>query len=614
MSEDTMAEGQDFGALGLSQGLVQAVEALESRRPSRRRRFPCCSRAGTSWPAATGTGKTAAFTLPMLDRIAGLSPRKAPRALVVVPTRELALQVARAVHTYGRPQGLRVLPIYGGAAYRPQLHGLTRGVDVVVATPGRAIDHLERGSLRLDEIACVVLDEADEMLDMGFQEDIEALLAACPEERQTALFSATFPHRLKAIARAVLRDPVKVEVARSASDGDAPAVTQIACIVRRNDKPEALARILDIEAPEAAIVFCRTREIVDDLSDMLAARGLRVEALHGGFSQQQRERVMRRLRAGANDLLIATDVAARGIDVAHLTHVINFDLPQSPEQYVHRIGRTGRAGRGMAVSLITRRERRMMFQIREHTGQDVQLRPVPRVADLRRRQLKRVVDDVTHTMGEQELGPWHAAAEALLEEHEAKDVVAALLRMAHEQVAPDLDEEPEDRDLTAGGGRRHGTGPRQPRHLGRMQALGSLWVDIGRMSSVVRATSSVRSLERLELQGRTWEQSTSRSASVSGGPSGPRGRRPRAHAGCDDPGTPRPGPALHARSDGVVRAAAGRRAGRAGRAWDWSCNPPCRSSLRRHRWARGGRVRAVSVSPSGVEYPVSPDPSSNVRV
>ena len=490
MSEDTMAEGQDFGALGLSRGLVQAVEALgyEEPTPIQKEAIPVLLEGrDVLGLAATGTGKTAAFTLPMLDRIAGLSPRKAPRALVVVPTRELALQVARAVHTYGRPQGLRVLPIYGGAAYRPQLHGLTRGVDVVVATPGRAIDHLERGSLRLDEIACVVLDEADEMLDMGFQEDIEALLAACPEERQTALFSATFPHRLKAIARAVLRDPVKVEVARSASDGDAPAVTQIACIVRRNDKPEALARILDIEAPEAAIVFCRTREIVDDLSDMLAARGLRVEALHGGFSQQQRERVMRRLRAGANDLLIATDVAARGIDVAHLTHVINFDLPQSPEQYVHRIGRTGRAGRkGMAVSLITRRERRMMFQIREHTGQDVQLRPVPRVADLRRRQLKRVVDDVTNTMGEQELGPWHAAAEALLEEHEAKDVVAALLRMAHEQVAPDLDEESEDRDLTAGGGaggmeRR----PRQPRHpRADAGSWAPLWVDIGRMSSV----------------------------------------------------------------------------------------------------------------------------------
>ena len=478
----------DFASLGLGPGLVKAVADLgyEAPTPIQAQAIPVLLEGkDVLGLAATGTGKTAAFTLPVLERLSKLPGRKAPRALIIVPTRELALQVARAVHTYGRPQGLRVLPIYGGAAYRPQLEGLTRGVDVVVATPGRAIDHLNRGSLRLDEVRCVVLDEADEMLDMGFQDDIEALFAATAEERQTALFSATFPHRLQRVARKVLRSPVKIEVARGPTSGDQPAVQQVACIVRRNDKPAALIRILDIEAPEAAIVFCRTREVVDNLADLLGARGLRVEALHGGFSQQQRERVMRRLRAGANDLLIATDVAARGIDVAHLTHVINFDLPQAPEQYVHRIGRTGRAGRkGVAISLVTRRERRLMGQICHHTGVDVQLRPVPRVEDLRRRQLKRLVDEVESTMSERELSTWSAAAEGLLEGHEAKDVVAALLRMAHEQIAPDIDAPADERSLDASGNsfRNDPRKQRDPQqHSGNWAPL---WVDIGGMARV----------------------------------------------------------------------------------------------------------------------------------
>ena len=488
MSDENGAEGLDFAALGLSPGLVEAVAALGYEAPTeiQAQAIPVLLEGkDVLGLAATGTGKTAAFTLPLLERLSKLPARRAPRALIVVPTRELALQVARAVHRYGRAQGIRVLPIYGGAAYRPQLEGLTRGVDVVVATPGRAIDHLERGSLRLDEVTCVVLDEADEMLDMGFQDDIEALFAATAEDRQTALFSATFPHRLQRVARNVLRDPVKVEVERGPASGDQPAVKQVACIVRRNDKPAALIRILDIEAPEAAIVFCRTRDVVDDLADLLGARGLRVEALHGGFSQQQRERVMRRLRAGANDLLIATDVAARGIDIAHLTHVINFDLPQAPEQYVHRIGRTGRAGRsGVAISLVTRRERRLMGQICHHTGVEVQLRPVPRVEDLRRRQLSRLVEEVESTMSERELDTWAAAAEGLMESHEPKDVIAALLRMAHEQIAPDLDEEEDDRELDAAGP-SFANNPRKQREPRRDDTQWApLWVDIGGMSHV----------------------------------------------------------------------------------------------------------------------------------
>lgn len=488
MTEPTDAAGDGFAASGLIEPLVQVVEELgyEAPTPIQAAAIPqLIAGKDVLGLAATGTGKTAAFTLPMLHRLAELPERSSPRALVVVPTRELALQVARAVHEYGRPLGIRVLPVYGGASYGPQLKALSRGVDVVVATPGRALDHLERGSLKLEAVKYAVLDEADEMLDMGFQEDIEALLGATSADRQTALFSATFPSRLQRVARSVLRDPVKVEVERTAMDGDQPAVEQIACVVRRQDKPEALVRILDIEAPEAAIVFCRTRHDVDELADRLAARGYRVEALHGGFSQAQRERVLRRLHAGANDLLIATDVAARGLDVSHLTHVFNYDLPDSPHQYVHRIGRTGRAGRtGMAVSLVTRRERRLMFQIQDHTGVKVQLRPVPRIADLRRRQVKRVVEAARETLAEQELGPWADAAEKLLEDQEAPKVVAALLRMLHENEAPDLDDEVDDRDLDAqpqGRGdkqREHRPPPSRDAHKGGDWT--PIWLSVGR--------------------------------------------------------------------------------------------------------------------------------------
>ncbi len=448
------AQPDGFLSLGLNPLLAEAVAALgyEEPTPIQKAAIPVLL-AGRDvlGQAATGTGKTAAFTLPMLQRLADQPARRAPRALIVVPTRELALQVARAVHQYGKPFGTRVAPIYGGADFGPQLKSLTRGVDVVVATPGRAIDHLRRGTLRLDEISMVVLDEADEMLDMGFQEDIEVLLDAVPEDRQIALFSATFPDRLQAIAKKTMRDPQQITVARKAATEDGPRVRQVACVVRREDKVAALIRILDLEAPEAAIIFCRTRGDVDSLADTLAARGYRVEALHGGFSQSLRERVLGRLRGGANDLLIATDVAARGIDVAHLTHVFNYDLPGSAEQYVHRIGRTGRAGRsGMAVSLITRRERRFLFQISDHTGTPITLLPVPQVADLRERQLQRVLDQTKETLDNGDLEPWMETAQALLLDEEPERIVAALLRMQHEQTAPDLDAS-DDKDLNAGG-------------------------------------------------------------------------------------------------------------------------------------------------------------------
>ena len=262
--------------------------------------------------AATGTGKTAAFALPLLQRLEAGRGDSGPAALILVPTRELAVQVSEAVHKYGQGLGARVLPIYGGQPIVRQLRALKNGVDVVVATPGRALDHIRRGTLRLDSLQVVVLDEADEMLDMGFAEDIEAILGGVPEERQAVLFSATMPPRINQIARRHLRDPVRIEMAREAPEaGEAPLVRQSAYVVRRADKPSALGRVLDVEAPDAAIVFCRTRAEVDQLTQTLNGRGYRAEALHGGMSQEQRDSVMGRLRDGTSELLIATDVAAR---------------------------------------------------------------------------------------------------------------------------------------------------------------------------------------------------------------------------------------------------------------------------------------------------------------
>ena len=262
---------------------------------------------------------------------------------MLVPTRELAMQVAEAIHRYGAALGARVLPIYGGQPIGRQLQALERGVDVVVATPGRALDHLGRGTLKLDRLAVVVLDEADEMLDMGFAEDIEAILASTPDEAPDGalLGHAAAAHRRDRQA-ATSRDPVRIQIAREATAaGEAPRVRQTAYVVPRAHKPAALGRILDLEAPAAAIVFCRTRIEVDELAETLNGRGYRAEALHGGMTQEQRDRVMKRLRAGTADLLVATDVAARGLDIEQLTHVVNYDVPSAPDAYVHRIGRVG---------------------------------------------------------------------------------------------------------------------------------------------------------------------------------------------------------------------------------------------------------------------------------
>jgi ATP-dependent RNA helicase DeaD len=425
-----------FAAFGLEAGLVAAVASLGYEEPTPIQREaipPMLLGRDVLGQAATGTGKTAAFVLPLLHRIGPADESNpAVRALILVPTRELAMQVAEAVHRYGRQLGTRVLPIYGGQPMQQQLRVLRRGVDVVVATPGRALDHIRRSTLDLSTVQIVVLDEADEMLDMGFADDLEAILGAVPAERQTALFSATLAPRILGIAKRHLREPVPVTIAREVTPiGEAPRVREVAFIVTRQHKVAALARVLDVEAPTSAIVFCRTRTEVDELTETLGGRGYRAESLHGGLSQEQRDRVMRRFRDGSSELLVATDVAARGLDIEHVSHVVNFDVPSSPDGYVHRIGRTGRAGReGVAITLAEAREHRLLRNIEQLTKRKIAIESIPTVHDLRARRLEITRSALEEILMNGDLESYRVVAESLAEEYDVLDVAAAAVKLA----------------------------------------------------------------------------------------------------------------------------------------------------------------------------------------
>jgi len=435
--KDPAGDGAGFASLGLDARLVEALTALGYEEPTPIQREaipPLLEGKDLVGQAATGTGKTAAFALPLIQRLVARGEGRArPSSLILVPTRELAMQVAEAVHRYGRAMGVSVLPVYGGQAYGPQLRALERGVDFVVATPGRALDHIHRETLRLDGVAAVVLDEADEMLDMGFAEDIEEILAATPQGRQTLLFSATLPARITAIARRHLTEPVKIKIGgERAAAGEVPRVRQTAYIVSRGHKLAALSRVLDVESPSSAIVFCRRRNEVDELAESLNGRGYRVEALHGGMTQEQRNRVMKKFRAGTADLLVATDVAARGLDIQHLSHVVNYDVPCEPESYVHRIGRVGRAGReGVAITLAEPRESRQLREIERATGRKINIERVPTLADLRARRLELTRASVREAINEDDLDRFRVVVESLADEFDIMQVALAAVKLAH---------------------------------------------------------------------------------------------------------------------------------------------------------------------------------------
>ena len=500
--------GEGFGGLGLSPALLAALAALgyEEPTPIQREAIPALL-AGRDLlgQAGTGTGKTAAFALPMLERIhhgrtVDDEARRA-RALILVPTRELAMQVAEAVHKYGHAAfGTCVVPVYGGQAIQQQLRALRRGVDVLVATPGRALDHIRRRSIDLSDARFVVLDEADEMLDMGFAEDLEAILDALPAERQTALLSATIAQRVASIAERHLNDPVRVKIHREdAAAGEVPRVRQTAYVVSREHKLAALSRVLDMEDPASAMVFCRTRGEVDQLSESLSAHGYRAAALHGGLTQEQRDRVMRRFREGSIELLIATDVAARGLDIETVSHVVNYDVPMSPDAYVHRIGRTGRAGRaGAAITFAEPRERRYLRNIEQLTKQTIKTESVPTIVDLRARKLEMTRAAIQELLVAGDLDSYRVVAETLGEEYDVMDVATAAIKLAHEARGgaggraaaddeveiPEVSAPPADRER----GRSKPKGKRERRPAGAHSEgrgdITRLYIGLGRSSGV----------------------------------------------------------------------------------------------------------------------------------
>ena len=439
MKTPVESDAVGFASLGLAAPLVAAVAALgyEEPTPIQREAIPVLlSGSDMLGQAATGTGKTAAFALPLLDKLAagGKANRGKVRALVLVPTRELAMQVAEALHKYAKGSLLTVVPVYGGAPMDHQIRALRRGAEVVVGTPGRVLDHVRRGTLALAAVEVLVLDEADEMLDMGFSEDIDAIVAETPASRQTALFAATFAPRIMSIAGRHLKDPKKVQIAaEKRAPGKLPRIRQVAYIVGKGQKINALGRILDFESPKSAIIFCRTRLEVDELTDTLNAHGYGAQALHGGMMQKQRDRVMQLFRSEQADILVATDVAARGLDIDHVSHVINFDLPTAPEVYVHRIGRTGRIGReGVALTLASPREQRFLQYVERLTKQRVEIGKLPTEADLRRRRLEATKDALRERIAGGGLEESRQLVEALAEEFDILDVAAAAIALAND--------------------------------------------------------------------------------------------------------------------------------------------------------------------------------------
>ena len=430
----------DFAGFGLDPRLVRAVERLgfETPTPIQREAMPpMLEGRDMIGRARTGSGKTAAFGLPLLDRLK--DGGKHVRALVLTPTRELALQVTDALRSYANDLPVRIVTVYGGASYGPQLKALSRGVPLVVGTPGRVLDHLDRGTLDLSKLELLVLDEADEMLRMGFIEDVERVLDASPDERQIALFSASMPEPIRRVANTHLRDPLEVQVESRALTVE--HIEQRWVRVPDRYKLEALVRILRVEPPGASLVFARTRAGCAEIADALAARGLSVDALHGDLNQAARERVLRRLRSGRLDLVIATDVAARGIDVEHLERVINFDIPTDVESYVHRIGRTGRAGRkGVAISFVTPREQRTLNWLEKRLKVKIAPMPVPSDADIQQAQLRWL----EKTVRAAEPSPVvHELVDRLAEDSDPRELSRTLISLLAQAHALRLEEEPD---------------------------------------------------------------------------------------------------------------------------------------------------------------------------
>lgn len=420
---------KSFEQFGLEPSVLKAIHEMgfEETTPIQEKAIPIALEGrDLIGQAQTGTGKTAAFSIPLIQNIDAREDRIV--ALIMTPTRELAIQVAEEIAKLSRFKGLKTLPIYGGQDIMKQIRALRQRPQVIIGTPGRLLDHINRKTIKLDHVRTVILDEADEMLDMGFLDDINLILSKLPEERQTMLFSATMPPKIRKLADMYLKSPEHVSVVPK--QVSAPSIDQYYMEVHEQQKFEILSRLVDMEAPDLAIIFGRTKRRVDELSEALKKRGYSAEGLHGDLSQNQRDIVMRKFRDGSIDVLVATDVAARGLDVTGVSHVINFDLPQDPESYVHRIGRTGRAGKeGVAITFVTPRELDHLHLIERITRHRIAKRPLPSMAEAVEGKQRATAERLIEVMENEDFQMYKGFAIQLLEQYDSVQVLAAALKL-----------------------------------------------------------------------------------------------------------------------------------------------------------------------------------------
>ncbi|MDD7587633.1 MAG: DEAD/DEAH box helicase [Corynebacterium glucuronolyticum] len=468
-SEGTDSTDLSFDKLGLPSDILEAVKKVgfETPSPIQARTIPALLEGrDVVGLAQTGTGKTAAFALPILSRIN--KSNRSPQALVLAPTRELALQVADAFQEFAdHVGGINVLPIYGGQAYGIQLSGLRRGAHIIVGTPGRVIDHLKKGSLDISHLDYLVLDEADEMLNMGFQEDVERILEDTPDEKQVALFSATMPKAIRRLSQQYLDDPYEVTV--KAQTRTNTNITQRFLNVAHRNKLDALTRILEVTEFESMIIFVRTKYETEELAEKLRARGFSAQAINGDIAQQQRERTVDQLRDGRLDILVATDVAARGLDVDRISHVFNYDIPHDTESYIHRIGRTGRAGRsGEAILFVTPRERRMLRSIERVTNATLEEMQLPTVDEVNESRKEKFADSITEALEDPQLSLFRSLVKQYSDAHDVplEDIAAALAAQAQSNEEFLMKESPKDKRRERrdrdDGRRQRDNGPARP--------------------------------------------------------------------------------------------------------------------------------------------------------
>ncbi|QQZ09169.1 DEAD/DEAH box helicase [Heyndrickxia vini] len=474
----------NFSELDLSPAILKSLKRMgfEEASPIQAKTIPLSTQGkDIIGQAQTGTGKTAAFGIPLIEKIDTKNPNI--QGIIIAPTRELAIQVSEELYKIGYDARSRVLAVYGGQDIQRQIKALKKGPQIIVGTPGRILDHIKRRTLKLDQVSTLVLDEADEMLNMGFIDDIESILSSVPEERQTLLFSATMPDPIRRIAERFMKDPELVRV--KAKEMTVPLIEQYYVKVQEREKFDVLSRLIDVQSPELAIVFGRTKRRVDELANALNLRGYTAEGIHGDLSQAKRLSVLRKFKEGKVDVLVATDVAARGLDISGVTHVYNYDIPQDPESYVHRIGRTGRAGKeGMAITFVTPREMGYLKTVEQTTKKRMMPMRPPSWDEAFEGQIRVSMEKLVETVKENGLSEYISIAKELLEENEATQIVAAALKLMTKE--PDktpvhITEErplPSKRDGQRSSSRRGkpsygnkggngGNGNRKPRRSGR---------------------------------------------------------------------------------------------------------------------------------------------------